>query len=211
MSALMLGREHRHLRRASRCTASAAFRVNRAFSYERRATCRGRRDDRRAAGRQRCHLCMPAILMTRSPPTHRRAETRERAGRDAGDGRSKERWRRRRLVSYQIRSTARKTTAHTSLNSGQKAVAGDLNSENHTAVIRRFQERMPYGLIVPPPRRNRSPYPKNEPRRSGTHRPHPWCRGASLGQLNPMLATKPAQTQKQREDNQYQQRVGQYT
>jgi hypothetical protein len=31
-----------------------------------------------------------------------------------------------------------------------------------TAVIRRFKERMPYGLVVPPPRRK-----ENKPRRSG--------------------------------------------
>jgi hypothetical protein len=32
-----------------------------------------------------------------------------------------------------------------------------------TEVIRRFKERMPYGLVVPPPRRK-----ENKPRRSGT-------------------------------------------
>ena len=31
-----------------------------------------------------------------------------------------------------------------------------------TEVIRRFKERMPYGLVVPPPRRK-----ENKPRRSG--------------------------------------------
>ena len=40
-----------------------------------------------------------------------------------------------------------------------------------TAVIRRFKERMPYGLVVPPLRRKPgTPYPKNEPRRSGARR-----------------------------------------
>jgi hypothetical protein len=37
-----------------------------------------------------------------------------------------------------------------------------------TAVIRHFQERMPYGLFVPPRRRKpRTPQTKNRPRRSG--------------------------------------------
>jgi hypothetical protein len=40
-----------------------------------------------------------------------------------------------------------------------------------TAVIRRFKERMPYGLFVPPLRGKReTPYPKNEPHRSGARR-----------------------------------------
>jgi hypothetical protein len=36
-----------------------------------------------------------------------------------------------------------------------------------TAVIRRFKERMPYGLVVLPPRWKPGRPPKNEPRRSG--------------------------------------------
>ena len=86
---------------------------------------------------------------------------RERAGRDAGGGRSKERWRRRRPVSYRIRIYGPKDDGTYIV---EFRTEGELLAisipRTDTAVIRRFQERMPYGLIVPPPRRKKVIPPK---------------------------------------------------